>query len=63
MVGDATLFPHREGIEETWAFITKILEGWKEGPQPDFPNYNPGGWGPKEADDFISRDGRRWREP
>jgi glucose-6-phosphate 1-dehydrogenase len=63
MVGDATLFPHREGIEETWAFITKILEGWKEGPRPDFPNYSPGGWGPKEADDFIKRDGRRWREP
>jgi glucose-6-phosphate 1-dehydrogenase len=63
MVGDATLFPHREGIEETWAFITKILEGWEKGTKPDFPNYSPGGWGPKEADDFIKRDGRMWRYP
>jgi glucose-6-phosphate 1-dehydrogenase len=60
MIGDATLFPHREGIEETWAFVTRILEGWKQGPRPEFPNYHPGSWGPK---DFIKTDGRMWREP
>jgi glucose-6-phosphate 1-dehydrogenase len=63
MIGDATLFPHREGIEETWAFVTRILEGWKQAHRPDFPNYHPGSWGPKEADDFIKTDGRMWREP
>ena len=30
-------------------------------PPRNFPNYASGTWGPKEADDLLERDGRRWR--
>ena len=63
MLGDSTLFPHREGIEASWDFITNILEGWGREPAPAFPNYSAGTWGPAGADGLIQRDGRRWRAP
>ena len=28
MLGDGTLFAHREGVEATWALMTPILEAW-----------------------------------
>ena len=28
-----------------------------------FPNYAAGSWGPAMADEFIAREGARWREP
>lgn len=61
MHGDTTLFPHSKGIEASWSFIMKILEAWQYEPVPNFPNYIPGSWGPKEADYMITRDGRAWR--
>jgi glucose-6-phosphate 1-dehydrogenase len=30
-------------------------------PPRNFPNYASGTWGPKEADELLERDGRRWR--
>ena len=30
MLGDATLFAHREGVEATWALMTPILEYWAQ---------------------------------
>ena len=63
MLGDSTLFPHKEGIENSWAFITKILEGWRAQPPPRFPNYAPGSWGPGSADALLEREERRWKNP
>ncbi len=60
MLGDATLFAHRDGVEATWALYTPVLEGWAATPPKDFPNYPSGTWGPKAADDLIERDGRKW---
>jgi len=60
MLGDGTLFAHRDGVEATWALMTPILEAWKAKPPNDFPNYPAGSWGPKCADDLRGRDGRRW---
>ncbi len=60
MLGDATLFAHREGVEATWALYTPVLEEWAENPQKDFPNYPSGSWGPEAAEKLIQRDGRRW---
>jgi glucose-6-phosphate 1-dehydrogenase len=60
MLGDGTLFAEREGVETTWALMTPILEAWKS-QKKDFPNYEAGTWGPKEADDLLARDGRAWR--
>ena len=46
MLGDATLFAHRDGVETTWALYTAILEKWAADPA-NFPNYPAGTWGRK----------------
>jgi glucose-6-phosphate 1-dehydrogenase len=61
MLGDATLFAHRDGVEATWSLYTPILEAWADHDPGNFPNYASGTWGPKEADELLERDGRRWR--
>ncbi|MDI3340134.1 MAG: glucose-6-phosphate dehydrogenase [Sphaerobacter sp.] len=63
MLGDSTLFTRRDETEAAWRPITAILKGWAEAPPPRFPNYEAGTWGPREADEFIARDGRAWRQP
>ena len=62
MLGDATLFAHRDGVEATWALMTPVLEGWKNGPKMDFPNYPAGTWGPEASDEMLKKDGRKWRK-
>jgi len=61
MLGDATLFADREGVEATWALFTPILEAWAAKPATDFPNYPAGSEGPKCADELLERDGRAWQ--
>jgi glucose-6-phosphate 1-dehydrogenase len=62
MMGDATLFAHRDGVEATWALYTPVLEAWAAEAAKDFPNYASGSWGPSAADELIGRDGRRWQK-
>ncbi len=62
MIADQTLFPHSEEIEKAWKLFDPVLKRW-QAPAPGFPNYQPFSWGPREADDFIRRDGRMWRNP
>ena len=62
MLGDATLFAHRDGVEATGALITPILEDWARNPIKDLPNYAAGTWGPSTADAMLKADGRRWRK-
>ncbi len=57
--GDQTLFARTDGIEASWTFITKILEGWASG-KPSVYSYKSGSWGPKEGNDLIEKDGRHW---
>jgi glucose-6-phosphate 1-dehydrogenase len=62
MRGDATLFDRADGVEAAWAFIQPILDVWEHrGRSVSF--YSAGTWGSREADDLLSRDGRRWRTP
>jgi glucose-6-phosphate 1-dehydrogenase len=60
MLGDGTLFAHRDGVEATWALMTPILEAWEQRPPSDFPNYDAGSWGPASADALLKRDRRKW---
>ena len=60
MLGDQTLFAHRDGVEATWSLYTPVLEEWAKSKPKDFPNYRSGSWGPKAADGLIGRDGRQW---
>ncbi len=62
MLGDATLFADREGVEATWALFTPILEAWAATPPKNFPNYAAGSEGPKCADELLEHDGRAWQE-
>ncbi len=61
MLGDPMLFTRYDEVEAQWAFISPILDAWKHLKPPPFPNYESGTWGPKAADEFIQRDGRKWR--
>ena len=61
MLGDQTLFAHRDGVETTWALYTPILEAWAAKSPEVFPNYFAGKWGPDCADRLLEREGRAWR--
>jgi glucose-6-phosphate 1-dehydrogenase len=61
MIGDATLFQRADMVEAGWAVVEPVLDIWQAVPPRSFPNHAAGTWGPKEADDLLHRDGRRWR--
>ncbi len=60
MLGDATLFSHREAVEVAWALYTPLLQAWAKNPPTDFPNYESGTWGPKAADELLAKDNHSW---
>jgi len=61
MLGDQTLFSHRDGVEVNWALYTPILQAWAKKYPEVFPNYFAGTWGPECADRLLERDGHAWR--
>jgi glucose-6-phosphate 1-dehydrogenase len=61
MIGDATLFQRADMVEAGWNVVSPVMDVWKALPPRNFPNYASGTWGPKEADELLERDGRRWR--
>jgi glucose-6-phosphate 1-dehydrogenase len=61
MLGDPTLFARHDFVEQSWALITPVLEAWKTAGVTDIPTYEAGEWGPREADDLMAANGRRWR--
>ena len=61
--GDTTLFARSDEVEAAWSAVDDIRAGWDAMPPPPFPNYAAGSWGPREADDLIEADGRKWRAP
>ena len=62
MTGDATLFQRADMVEAGWNVVKPIQDIWSALPPRSFPNYAAGSWGPKEADELLERDGRRWRK-
>ncbi|MGB6727650.1 MAG: glucose-6-phosphate dehydrogenase [Terracidiphilus sp.] len=61
MLGDQTLFSHRDGVETNWALYEPILEGWAAKTPQVFPNYFAGTWGPECADRLLEGGGHVWR--
>jgi glucose-6-phosphate 1-dehydrogenase len=61
MLGDQTLFSHRDGVEINWALYTPILEAWAAKKPEVFPNYFAGKWGPECSDRLLERGGHAWR--
>jgi glucose-6-phosphate 1-dehydrogenase len=63
MLGDSTLFTRRDEVEAAWTFVQGILDEWASQTPPTIYTYESGSWGPQAADEFIWRDGHRWRRP
>ncbi|GGQ38848.1 glucose-6-phosphate dehydrogenase [Streptomyces mutabilis] len=61
LLGDANLFPRHQEVEESWRILDPIEEYWGTHGKP--AQYASGGWGPREADEMLARDGRSWRRP
>jgi glucose-6-phosphate 1-dehydrogenase len=61
LLGDATLFARHDFVERSWALMTPVLEQWTAEGATTIPAYEAGEWGPREADELLARDGRRWR--
>jgi len=61
LLGDATLFPRNEEVEESWRVVDPIEALWAESGEPE--PYRAGEWGPTGADEMLARDGRTWRRP
>lgn len=61
LAGDQMLFSRRDWVEHSWSVIAPMLERWQKTPEPGFPNYQAGSWGPREADELIEQDRRSWR--
>jgi len=53
MHGDRTLFTDEDGVERSWELMMPVLEN-----PPPVAFYEPGTWGPEEAEDLIAP--RHW---
>jgi glucose-6-phosphate 1-dehydrogenase len=62
MMGEATLFQRADQVEAGWSVVAPIQEAWKSETAPSLANYEAGSWGPKEADELLTRDGRAWEQ-
>ncbi|MCZ7585825.1 MAG: hypothetical protein M5R36_22215 [Deltaproteobacteria bacterium] len=63
VIGDATLFPRTDAVEESWRFVDRIVEQWSRARASRLPSYDPGSWGPHEAIEMMAADRRQWRRP
>jgi glucose-6-phosphate 1-dehydrogenase len=60
LTGDASLFARDDAIEGAWRFIDPIIEAFEGNPDSPLFLYEKGSWGPKEADEFITKNGTVW---
>jgi glucose-6-phosphate 1-dehydrogenase len=57
MVGDATLFARQDAVEAAWSIVEPVIQ--QPGP---LHRYQPGSWGPPEADRLVAEVGG-WNTP
>ena len=60
--GDAALFTRADEVEMAWSLIDPIIRAWQEHNSPRLATYQPGSWGPREADSLLARDGCHWMQ-
>ena len=58
--GDATLFDRGDNVEAAWSLVDPILDVWSAAKTATVPQYPSGSWGPRESDQLLERDGRKW---
>ncbi len=61
LTGDPSLFTRADAIDASWRLLDPILQGWETKEAPALVTYPRGSWGPKEADQLLSRDRHNWR--
>ena len=61
MVGDPTLFMRADMVEHAWRVVQPVLDAWAKDGAANLSIYPAGSSGPREADELLARDGRRWR--
>jgi len=61
MLGEATLFTRGDEVEAAWSLLQPLLEAWDNGTQEGLAFYEAGTWGPREADELLESEGRKWR--
>ncbi len=57
LIGDSTHFTRQDGVEESWRVVEPLLDA-----PPPVHSYEPGTWGPHEADTVVAGLGS-WYEP
>ncbi len=58
MAGDDALFTREDAVEAAWQAVEPVLWAHHRAHL-----YQPGSWGPKEADLLLARDGYSWQQP
>jgi glucose-6-phosphate 1-dehydrogenase len=61
MIGDNILFQRADSVEAGWQAVQPFIDAWKKASGNGLSLYRAGTDGPKEANELIERDGRRWR--
>jgi glucose-6-phosphate 1-dehydrogenase len=61
LLGEPSLFPVNEEVEQSWKILDPVLDYWAAHGQPE--TYKAGTWGPPSADAMLARTGRIWRRP
>ncbi|MDQ2728195.1 MAG: glucose-6-phosphate dehydrogenase [Actinomycetota bacterium] len=60
LVGDPTLFVRADEVGRAWRIVDPLLEFWAQSLDP-IPLYHAASWGPREATEMLTREGRQWR--
>ena len=60
LIGDQSLFTRDDRTELTWEIIDPIINTWHAADSPTLTVYEPGSWGPVEADEFLAHGRRTW---
>ena len=58
--GDMSLFTRGDRAELAWELLDPVLEALRKPGGPALYSYEPGSWGPPEADQFLVQDERNW---
>src|SRR5262245_33558733 len=57
LIGDSTRFKRQDEVDECWRIMQPLLDA-----PPPVHTYEPGSWGPKQADAIVAGSGK-WHEP
>jgi len=61
IAGDPSLFTRSDGIETAWSLIDPLIRALEDQSTEELAVYDPGTWGPVEAEGLLSQENHRWR--